>query len=286
MISSGPTVMVNGLPGSMGQEIIRCCMRRGVALAPLALSGKSTGEIEIEEGGKALKIRLVSSSDPVAQKQALIEAQKEFSDLICIDFTHPSAMNPNAQLYASVKVPYVMGTTGGDREELIRVTAESGTYCVIAPNNSKQIVALQAMLESMAREYPGAFSEYKLDIVESHQASKADTSGTAKELVGCFNRLGVQPYTVEQIQKIRVPAEQMEFGVPEDALKGHAFHTYTLTSNDGSVQFQFKHNVCGRRTYAEGVVDGVLFLAERIKEKSENKIFTMIDVLSIGNKKS
>ena len=45
---------------------------------------------------------------------------------------------------------------------------------------------------------------------------------------------------------------QREFGVPEDALPGHAFHTYTLTSPDGTVELEFKHNVCGRAVYGEG----------------------------------
>ena len=43
--------------------------------------------------------------------------------------------------------------------------------------------------------------------------------------------------------------------VPEDALGGHAFHTYSLVSGDGLVEFQFRHNVQGRSVYAEGTVD-------------------------------
>merc|ERR1711959_214446 len=97
-----------------------------------------------------------------------------------------------------------------------------------------------------------------------------------------FNALGVDKFDVDQIEMIRDPEAQKAFGVPEDALKGHAWHTYTVTSGDGSVQFQFKHNVCGRRTYAEGVVDGVMFLAEKIRTGSEKRIFNMIDVLSEG----
>lgn len=52
---------------------------------------------------------------------------------------------------------------------------------------------------------------------------------------------------------------------------GHAWHTYTLTSPDESVQFEFKHNVCGRRTYGEGVADAVQFIAAKALEKSEQK---------------
>ena len=70
--------------------------------------------------------------------------------------------------------------------------------------------------------------------------------------------------------------------VPENALNGHAFHTYTLTSPDGSVSFQFQHNVVGRQIYAEGTVDAALFLGKQIREKSEQRIFNMIDVLKAG----
>lgn len=70
--------------------------------------------------------------------------------------------------------------------------------------------------------------------------------------------------------------------VPENALNGHAFHTYALTSPDGSVSFQFQHNVVGRQIYAEGTVDAALFLGKQIREKSEQRIFNMIDVLKAG----
>ena len=70
--------------------------------------------------------------------------------------------------------------------------------------------------------------------------------------------------------------------VPESAIDGHAFHTYTLTSPDGSVTLEFKHNVCGREVYAEGTVDAALFLGKKIKEDAEQRIYNMIDVLSAG----
>ena len=59
-------------------------------------------------------------------------------------------------------------------------TRDAGVFAVIAPNMAKQIVALQATLEGMAAKFPGAFEGYTLTVQESHQATKADTSGTAK----------------------------------------------------------------------------------------------------------
>lgn len=49
------------------------------------------------------------------------------------------------------------------------------------------------MMELMAEKFPGCFSGYKLHVVESHQRTKADTSGTAKAVVQSFNKMGL-PY--------------------------------------------------------------------------------------------
>eukprot|EP00408_Alexandrium_pacificum_P025741 CAMPEP_0171196590 /NCGR_PEP_ID=MMETSP0790-20130122/21981_1 /TAXON_ID=2925 /ORGANISM="Alexandrium catenella, Strain OF101" /LENGTH=279 /DNA_ID=CAMNT_0011661819 /DNA_START=15 /DNA_END=854 /DNA_ORIENTATION=- len=276
--------MMNGLPGAMGHEVSAACLRRGFGLAEVSLTGPGMPtECTVSEAGQAIKVRLVSPGTGGEQKAALAEMQAKYgAGLVIIDFTHPTAVNPNSEIYTAQKCPFVMGTTGGDRDKLMKVTTDSETYAVIAPNMCKQIVAFQATMEKMASDFPSAFGGYKMELVESHQSSKADTSGTAKAVVDSFNKLGVDPFSVESIQKVRDPEEQKKMGVPEEHLGGHAWHTYSLTSSDGSVQFQFKHNVCGRRTYAEGVADAVQFLAEKVRTGSKKRIFSMIDVLGEG----
>jgi 4-hydroxy-tetrahydrodipicolinate reductase len=82
---------------------------------------------------------------------------------------------------------------------------------------------------------------------------------------------------------VRDKRRQLElFHVPEEALEGHAFHTYRLSAPDGTVELVFKHNVVGRQIYAEGTVDAVAFLAARIAERAERRVYTMVDVLSAG----
>ena len=71
------------------------------------------------------------------------------------------------------------------------------------------------------------------------------------------------------IELIRDDQGSMDFGVPEDALRGHAFHTYSLKSRDGTVEFQIRHNVCGRRVYADGTADAALFPAPSPKRFKE-----------------
>jgi len=272
-------VMVNGLPGAMGHEVSQACIRRGCKLVPVALTGPGMpADCEVKEESVITKVELVP---PDGHRAALERVAKDYENLVVIDFTHPSAVNKNADLYCAVGVAWVMGTTGGDRDALMQVTRDSGVYAVIAPNMAKQIVALQATMERMAKDFPGAFSGYKLEVTESHQKTKADTSGTAKAMVGSFQQLGLD-FDVENIKKLRDDESQRNFGVPAEYSDGHAFHTYTLTSGDGSVQFQFQHNVCGRRTYAEGVVDACRFLAAKRAAGESQKIYNMVDVLSAG----
>lgn len=104
--------------------------------------------------------------------------------------------------------------------------------------------------------YPGALSGYKLQIVESHQSGKADTSGTAKAVADSLAKLNASGFGVEDIEMVRDPPAQIAFGVTESAIAGHAYHTYRLTSPDGTVALEMKHNVDGREVYCEGTYSG------------------------------
>jgi 4-hydroxy-tetrahydrodipicolinate reductase len=144
---------------------------------------------------------------------------------------------------------------------------------------AKQIVGFQAMMEYAAETFPGLFSGYGLEIKESHQSGKADTSGTAKAMVGYFQKLGLD-FNTDQIVKVRDPETQKnDLGVPEEYLGGHGWHTYSLTSGDGTVKFAFTHNVNGREIYAQGTLDAVSYLHEKAAQGAAGRVFSMIDVL-------
>lgn len=272
-------VMVNACTGKMGHATAEAVVKAGLQLVPFSITGTSEAVVVGNVGVSGIPVELVG---PEERQVAIKKIQSEHANLICIDFTLPEAVNGNARFYGENGLPFVMGTTGGDRKQLLHDTESSGVYAVIAPQMGKQVVAFQATMQMMAESFPGAFAGYTLDVRESHQSTKVDTSGTAKEVVASFEKLGI-PFKQEQIRRIREPMEQMEeMHVPENALRGHAFHTYHLTSPDGSVSFEFQHNVCGRQIYAEGTVDAALFLAAKIAEKSDKRIFNMVDVLQAG----
>ena len=45
----------------------------------------------------------------------------------------------NAELYSKSGVPFVMGTTGGDRDLLYKTVQEANLYAVISPQMGKQV---------------------------------------------------------------------------------------------------------------------------------------------------
>jgi 4-hydroxy-tetrahydrodipicolinate reductase len=127
--------------------------------------------------------------------------------------------------------------------------------------------------------FPNLFQGYSLEIKESHQRGKADTSGTAKAMASYFNQLGI-PFSENDIIKERRPETQKtEWGIPEKYLQGHGWHTYRLNSTDETVSFEFTHNVNGREIYAKGTLDAVMFLDKKVNEGTKGSVFTMIDVL-------
>jgi 4-hydroxy-tetrahydrodipicolinate reductase len=268
-------VMVNGIPGNMAVNVARHILAdERFVLVHGSLTGPeiSAAEYTLE----SIPISLLGPEKRAGAIKEIIEADGPF---ISVDYTHPSAVNTNAEFYCQCRLPFVMGTTGGDRQQLEATVQASAIAAVIAPNMAKQIVGFQAMMAYAAQNFPGLFQGYSLTIKESHQKGKADTSGTAKAMVQFFNQMGCQ-FSEDQIAKERDPEIQAtRWGIPQDYLTGHGWHTYTLTSADKTVRLEFTHNVNGRDVYARGTLDAVRYLDTRVREGAAGVVYTMIDVL-------
>jgi 4-hydroxy-tetrahydrodipicolinate reductase len=266
-------VMVNGLPGKMATKVAE-----HLSLDPrfsLILFSQKGSDIEqniVKFAGKEVLLLW-----PTGMAGEINKIKKLLSDFIVVDYTHPTAVNSNAEFYCKNKLPFVMGTTGGDRKILQKTVDYSRIPAVIAPNMAKQIVVFQEMMRHASKAFPDVFKGYKLEIVESHQKGKADTSGTAKAMIEYFNELGI-PFSKDQIKMIREPEDQKKMGVPGAFLDGHGWHTYTLRSADDTVLFRFTHNVNGRDVYAKGTLDAIVYLDQKIKQGFFGRVFTMMDV--------
>jgi 4-hydroxy-tetrahydrodipicolinate reductase len=268
-------VMVNGLPGNVAQLVARSIVKDPrFDLLPYSMTGPEIQKLRFTVDTVSLEL-----IRPDAKETKIDTIKAEWEPFLSVDFSHPAAVNPNAEFYCRAGLPFVMGTTGGDRRSLEQTIESSSIAAVIAPNMAKQIVGFQAMMDYAAKNFAGLFEGYTLEINESHQKGKADTSGTAKAMVTYFNQLGI-PFTENQITKIRDPEIQhQQWGIDKEYLDGHAWHTYTLVSADRTVRFEFTHNVNGREIYGRGTLDALLYLAEKVKAGVGGKMFTMIDVL-------
>jgi len=268
-------IMVNGIPGKVAATIAEHLLKdERFELIRFSMTGPEIKAIEHPLDSVSIKLVTPENRDAIIQR---IKATQ--GPFITVDFTLPTAVNSNAAFYCKHLLPFVMGTTGGDRNLLEKAIHSSTISAVIAPNMVKQIVGFQAMMEYASQNFPGLFKGYSLEIKESHQKTKVDTSGTAKAMVKYFNKLGVE-FSENDIIKIRDPAVQKnEWKIPEEYLDGHGWHTYTLTSPDKTVQFCFSHNINGRDIYIYGTIDAVLFLKKKMDARDTGKVFTMIDVL-------
>ena len=269
--------MINGLPGNVARTLVPAVVSDDrFELVKYSLTGP-----EIEEDACTVDGNTITLVRPHERDQAVKTILIEYGNFISVDYTHPKAVNDNAAFYCKHGLPFVMGTTGGDRAALERTVENASISAVIAPNMAKQIVGFQAMMDYAAKHFPGLFSGYCLEIRESHQASKADTSGTAKAMVQYFNQLGVS-FTESDIIRVRDPEEQKALGIPEAHLNGHGWHTYTLVSPDKNATFRIVHKINGRDIYIQGTFDAVMFLAKKSAADETGKVFSMIDVLKGG----
>jgi len=175
----------------MGHATAEAVLRAGLTLVPYSFTGSSEAVAVGNVGVAGYPVELIG---PERRAAAMAGVLAQFPGLVVVDYTLPSAVNDNARFYIASGVPFVMGTTGGDREALAADVRASGAWAVVAPQMGKQVVAFQATLETMASRFPGAFGGYALSVTESHQRSKVDTSGTAKAVVESFRRLGVKEF--------------------------------------------------------------------------------------------
>jgi len=268
-------IMVNGIPGNMAVNVAKHALNdERFEVIAYSLTGPEIAETQ--NTIDSLNINLIP---PEKSKQAIAKITDSEGAFISVDYTHPLAVNSNARFYCEHNLPFVMGTTGGDRKLLEDTVTKSLIPAVIAPNMAKQIVGFQAMMDYGAKSFPGLFKGYSLSVRESHQKGKADTSGTAKAMIRYFNDFGI-PFTEDEIIKERDPETQKTNpGIPEEYLTGHGWHTYTLISGDQTVRFEFTHNVNGRDIYAKGTLDAISYLYKKIQQGEKGKMFTMMDVL-------
>ena len=239
----------------MAREAMKAIQQQpGMQLAEYALTGPKP---KLQETG------LPTLVGPSEHLTYLRDMKSQYLDLVIVDYSK-GQMEQQVELYAEVGVPFIYGGTIGDRSAAERIVRESDVSAVIAPNMSKQLVALTAALEYISRELSGAFSGYHGHVDEDHQKAKVDPSGTGLAWMRTMMEWGID---FDDMQSIR------------DKEYGHAYHDVRLGSPDKSVRIGFYTRVDGRQTYADGTPDAVRYLHRKVAKGSRGEVFSMVDVL-------
>ena len=238
--------MVNGLPGKMATEVAkRIVASEDFYLWHYALTGPETKEDKV-----AIDKERISLYRP--DQRVFFKVDSYFPEEgLVVDFSLPSAVNYNADYYCSHRMNFVMGTTGGDRIALEARVRESHICAAIAPNMAQPIVSLQAFMQDFAASHENQFKGYTLNVRESHQQGKPDTSGTARAFCKYFKMMGfdINMNVFEELKNklkrktddvslplgpnstftaVRNLETQRKLGVPEEHLAGHGWHTYYI----------------------------------------------------------
>ena len=100
----------------MGHATAEAVLRAGLTLVPFSFTGSSEA---VAVGNVAVSGYPVELIGPEARQRALEDVKAAYPGLVVVDYTLPTAVNDNALFYCENGVPFVMGTTGGDRAKLL-----------------------------------------------------------------------------------------------------------------------------------------------------------------------
>lgn len=183
--------------------------------------------------------------------------------VVAVHFGSGSQLLELIDLCERMQIPLIQGST----KLKVPIPIDRNVVIINAPNLSLPMIrflgAFQAFAEAIK---PGMEAR----IVESHQSTKVDKSGTARALAGA---LGIAE---SEIKSVRDPAIQLALGVPEGHLGGHAYHYFLF--NGQEIEIGISTKIHGRATYAEGALALAQVLANE-EEPWENGIYELKDIL-------
>jgi dihydrodipicolinate reductase len=81
----------------------------------------------------------VSCPDVNGPLYVLAQVKQQHPNLIMVDYTVPDVIHDMVDLYIKHQTPFVMGTTGGNRAQILADVKAADLYAVIAPQMGKQV---------------------------------------------------------------------------------------------------------------------------------------------------
>lgn len=184
-----------------------------IALIGKGKMGKATLEIAQERGHEIVEV-------PAAD--------------VAIDFSVGEAVKKTA---LSIQIPWVLGTTGWDKKEILSIVEERGVPLLYAPNFSIGM----ALFRKLAKEAHVLFQGFEMEGEEVHHTEKRDIpSGTALRLMEDIDGLSF----VSLREGKEVGTHTIRFKAPEE-------------------EVEISHRALDRKVFARGAVRAAEWLIGR-----------------------
>jgi 4-hydroxy-tetrahydrodipicolinate reductase len=199
---------------------------------------------------------------------------------VVIDFTTHNGATEMAEQAAAQGIPIVIGATGMNENEKIRIARVAEQVPVIhAPNFSVGVNVLFKIAEQVARTLGDA---YDVEIVEAHHNQKVDApSGTAiglaEHIVAGLER-NLKEVGVYGRQGIIGKRTQKEIGIHAVRM-GDVVGEHTAYFAIGGERLELTHKASSRDTFARGALRAAKWL---VQNKKGPGLYTMAQVLGLG----
>lgn len=171
---------------------------------------------------------------------------------IVVEFAIPEITLDNVKIAAGAKKPYIIGTTGLKKLDIIKKYSKK-IPILISANFSLGVNLLYKLTEISAN----LLRDFDVEIVESHHKMKRDApSGTAKNLAEIINK--VRDKEQVNIHSIRA---------------GDIVGEHTVMFVGQGEQLELVHRATNRNAFATGVIHAIRFLV-----KQKPGFYSMADI--------
>ncbi len=302
--------------GNLGKALIYALHEKGFFIYDHAYNAEGSQEEHLKLDDR--EIEIVNSD--LLRNDVINNCMREFVD--CIVVTLPGkALEEEIDFLLEFKIPLIIMSTQYDVEKVTKKLQDSGISAVISENMCFGIVDFWKRLTGLPKLKDDIL--ISIDVVESHPEFKADISGSAIKVLEILKDKGFQVDFSKQdreaykdgvdgyygcIHCLRDKTTQESYGVPEEYLMSHAYHSYFFNVQDSDEKsiaylnqlyhifiafvrynipgvFEFEvelndnsldltHNINGREIYADGVARSIEYL------DVHKGVFTGIDVIS------
>ncbi|KXZ52563.1 hypothetical protein GPECTOR_9g607 [Gonium pectorale] len=283
--------MVNSCTGKMGHEAATAIVSHGFPLIPHTFTGLSSA-VAVRARGQNIGVRGVPVSLVGNEKrQAALDSIKEaYPNMMVLDYTLAHCVEDHVRFYAANGLPFVMGTAGGDRRRVHEMVAAAGVYAVLPSPAGEQAASLHALLVSLGAPLPDGVEQFAYEATgRAGDASALDllNPGAAAEIAAALRSMGVQ-CEESHVHRMRAARQQRVAGLDPDrdsaaglhALQGRGMaRTCRVTAPGGERSLLLRHYGLDRTAFAVGAVEAARFLAERVAEGAEQRVYDFVDVL-------